>query len=333
MNLHKPFWGDAAWWDEAISRAVDSADGGVANARITHMHYELSLALRAVLGPDAGANFHTWAVWGSRKARTTIQRQDVPGIRPLAALAGATLGFTAGTVRALWWPPAISGAVVNAVEAGVAGWRDVEHLLDDSARQILGGNRTVLDDIGRQSARFVATFLGGGDPALLEEFLTGLRPGPPPEGQDLLCSAFTHWTQSLAAVTRKAKHELVLLGNLEVILHEHHRLQPYIEAAMPEPWRAEVTRALLRFDIGAEQLSVAADVPAPGSKEFPASLVLLENPELCAFMDRWDRTPNALGGSRARDWSVLGDRMNYIVDLFRTRHLAAHLFDPPDPEG
>ena len=136
MNLHEPFWADAAWWDEVISRAVDTVDGADANARITHMHYELSMALRAVLGADAGANFHTWAVWGSRKARTTIQGGDVPGIRPLAALAGATLGFTASALRALWWPVAIGGAAVSAVESGVAGWRDVDHLLEASARQI-----------------------------------------------------------------------------------------------------------------------------------------------------------------------------------------------------
>lgn len=330
VTLHPEKWGDAQWWDDAISEAVDTEDGVLGNARITQMHYELSEGLRAVLGKDAGANFHSWAVWGSRKARSTIQRNDVPGIRSLGALAGGALGLTAHTMRALWWPPAIAGAAFGAVQGGVAGWRDVEHLLDTSARQILGGNRTVLDDIGRQSGRYVATFLGNGpDPSLLAGFLEGVSHGPPPDGQDLLKEAFAHWTSSRRAPDIKARHELMLLGNLKVILHEHHRLQPYIEAAMPESWRQEVTRLLLRFDIGDENLSVSRDVPQAGSKEFPITLVELENPELLAFMRRWDRTPNELAGSGARDWAVLEDRMNYIVDLFRTRHLAAGLFAEP----
>ena len=330
MTLNKKFWGDADWWDRQITEAVETVDGVAANARITQMHHELSHGLRAVLGEDAGANFHTWAVWGSRKARTTIQQQDVPGIKPLAALAGGALGLSAGAIRALWWPPAIVGAAVNAVQSGVAGWRDVEHLLETSSKQILGGNRTVLDDIGRQSGRFVATFFGRRpDPATLAEFLVDVAPGRAPHGQELLKEAFTHWSSARRASSLKAKHELMLLGNLKVILHEHHRLQPYIEAAMPSGWREPVTRLLLRFDVGNEELSVASDVPAAGSKEFPNTLILLENPDLRAFMRRWDRTPNDLGGSRARDWSELGDRMNYIVDLFRTRHMAPHLFDEP----
>ncbi len=332
VTRNRKFWSDEAWWDTQISAAVETADGGTANTLITRMHHELSLGLRAVLGDDAGANFHTWAVWGSRKARTTIERQDVPGIRPLAALAGGALGFTAGVAQSLWWPPGIVTAAVAAVQSGVAGWRDVDNLLDTSARQILQGNRMVLDDIGRQSGRYIATFLGQNpDPARLAQFLVGVAPGPPPDGQELLSEAFTHWTAARRAPSLKGKHELVLLGNLKAILHEHHRLQPYIEAAMPEAWREHVTRLLLSFDVGNEQLSVSADVPASGSKEFPNTLIELEDPDLQAFMRRWDRTPNDLGGSRARDWSDLRDRMNYIVDLFRTRHLSEHLFEPPEP--
>ena len=43
----------------------------------------------------------------------------------------------------------------------------------------------------------------------------------------------------------------------------------------------------------------------------------------------WDRTPNDLVGSRAADWSNIRDRMNFIVDLFRSRHLDEGLFCDP----
>jgi len=43
---------------------------------ITRLHFFLSTALREVVGPEAGANFHSWAVWGSRKAGVTIRQED-----------------------------------------------------------------------------------------------------------------------------------------------------------------------------------------------------------------------------------------------------------------
>lgn len=42
-----------------------------------------------------------------------------------------------------------------------------------------------------------------------------------------------------------------------------------------------------------------------------------------------DRTPNDTAGSAARDWGDLGDRMNLIVDLFRTRQQDRVLYDQP----
>jgi hypothetical protein len=47
---------------------------------------------------------------------------------------------------------------------------------------------------------------------------------------------------------------------------------------------------------------------------------------------KWDWTPNALLGSGATDWAEIGQRMNYIVDLFRSRHLEDHLFAAPFTE-
>ena len=51
--------------------------------------------LQAVTGPDAGANFHTWAVWGSRKAGVTIRQEDLG-----EALKNATV--VSGIVGLLW---------------------------------------------------------------------------------------------------------------------------------------------------------------------------------------------------------------------------------------
>jgi hypothetical protein len=100
----------------AIDRAVGETDPELANLLITQTHHELGLALRALIGPDAGANFHAWATWGSREAGTTIRMDDVHGLRR--------------------FPPA----------------RPALHRARD---RISAGNRLVLDEIGREAVRFV----------------------------------------------------------------------------------------------------------------------------------------------------------------------------------
>src|SRR5689334_12827938 len=87
-----PAWASRAWWDERIGVAIATPDPVLCNLRITLAHYELSCALHAVLGADSGGNFHTWAVWGSKKAGSTIRQEDVPHLRGTAALLGGTLG-------------------------------------------------------------------------------------------------------------------------------------------------------------------------------------------------------------------------------------------------
>src|SRR5689334_17796889 len=133
-----------AWWMDQIDEAITTPDPVLANLRITVVHYRLSLALRSVLGPDSGANFHTWATWGSRKAGTTIRQEDVPHLRLLAGLAGGGLGLlglaVVGQGRAAGVPALLGGWGLQAL---------TRQGLDQASRQILGGNITVLDDIGR----------------------------------------------------------------------------------------------------------------------------------------------------------------------------------------
>jgi len=79
-------------------------------------------------------------------------------------------------------------------------------------------------------------------------------------------------------------------------------------------------------------LKLGNDVPPPSAFEkdiFPPHLRTIENPELRTVLKEFDRTPDSLKGSAAKDWSKLDQRMNYIVDLFRSRQSDPHLFDPP----
>jgi len=278
-----------------IDTAIDGGDPVLSNVRMTFAHMELSRALRAITGEDSGANFHTWAVWGSKKAGRTIRQEDVP-----------------------WLPRSlIRGALARA------------------ARQIFAGNVTVLDDIGRETARFVCAFSNPSErtETNLERWLQPLRRGPAEiGGQDLLREAYRHYFLAAASPPSDRRDELMLTANLLAILHEHHRLDPYIDAAMPRVVRSVVTRHLLTFSIGTDAMRVSRDVTRRGRSQFPATLQTIELPELDALLHGrggLDRTPNSVRGSAARDWSELGDRMNFIVDLFRTRQFDDNLFAAP----
>jgi hypothetical protein len=86
-------WSDQAWWHARIDHAIDVRHPVLSNLRITLVHRELSLALRRLIGDDSGANFHTWAVWGSKTAGRTIRREDLPvpmrAVTPSGVLGGA----------------------------------------------------------------------------------------------------------------------------------------------------------------------------------------------------------------------------------------------------
>ena len=334
-------WTDETWWRAEIDAAIDGRDPVLSNVRITFAHRQLSLALRQITGPGSGANFHTWAVWGSKKAGRTIRREDVPWLpRATTTLgAGATVAVLRRAPRTRLLAAAVTaGAAVNAL---------THRVLSRTATQIFDGNVTVLDDIGRQTARFVSTFLDPADRTddELERFLAPLRTGPAHEGgQELLRVAYRHYLEVARTPPSDERDERMLTANLLAILHEHHRLDPYIDAAMPRLLRPLVTRYLLTFSLGPEVMRVSRDVTARGTAAFPETLRTIELPELARLLDGpggadgpggvdgqagLDRTPDSLLGSGARDWTELTDRMNFIVDLFRTRQFDENLFAPP----
>ena len=336
MRACHPDWLDENWWQREIAAVVCDPDPVRCNLRITAAHDRLSLALRDIVGHDAGANFHTWAVWGSKKAGATIRHDDTRQLRRFVSLTSALVGGStlALTTRLHGRRARLIGILASAtLTAGPV--LELRRQLRGTSRHVLGGNRSVLEDIGLPTAGFVAAFHAcpEPDPDRLARFLTTLRPGPTATGgQVLLRRAYTHYYRARWASTLDARHEQMLLANYCAILHEHLRLDPYISAAIRRPWRRWVTDRLLSFTVGAEAMHVGRDVSATADGAFPETLQVLVDAELLSFLNGnagWDRTPDDLLGSSATDWAVIGDRMNYIVDLFRSRHLQTTLFDEP----
>jgi hypothetical protein len=80
----------------SIEAAVAQRDPVRSNLKITLAHHALSERLRAMTGEDSGANFHSWAVWGSKKAGVTIRREDLDNALFNASWVAGVVGLIVG---------------------------------------------------------------------------------------------------------------------------------------------------------------------------------------------------------------------------------------------
>ena len=74
------------------------------------------------------------------------------------------------------------------------------------------------------------------------------------------------------------------------------------------------------------------DVPPIDADDFPSSLQKLNDPELLTFLngaDGWDVNRDSLKNTKASDWTNIKQRMGYIVNLFRSRHLDQQVVASP----
>lgn len=337
-----PEYFDQNYWAREIAEAIETSDPSLSNRRITLVHYKLSQVLHAVTGTDAGANFHTWAVWGSRKAGVTIRQEDLGEALRNATVVSGIVGLLVGLmVSALsisfWltqlpWAIVIPSGLLGMFCGALTGRWIATYSRRDAARLVLEGNRIVLEDIGKQTARFVALFhrKPEADSASLEAFLAELRRGETASGgQDLLRRAFTNYYTARYTDDLKQKHECTYFANCLAVLHEHIRLEPYIKRSMPFIIRKCATKRLMQFDVGQVKLRVSEEVPPIEGVPFPPSLHQLSSQELADFLNGENGWGGDLVTTPARDWTRIRDRMRYIVQLFRAMHLDQSVFSEP----
>ncbi|REJ96791.1 MAG: hypothetical protein DWQ34_03265, partial [Planctomycetota bacterium] len=302
-------------WDTLITEAIETPDAVLSNFRITRVHYLLSTALQEAVGPDAGANFHSWAVWGSRKAGITIRKADKDQASRDAMIVAGVVGGAVGAIVG-WLTASTAGWSITAamglwVPAGTLAGGGCGRLLaaytrNAASRSILEGNRTVLDDIGRLTARYLAYAAAVPQPssADFDEFLAKFTPGPTDEGgQDLLRRAFEQYEAARRSSDPKVRHEANYFANCLAVLHEHIRLQPYISRSLPFLIKKCVTERLMTYSVGKKQLAVHEDVPPLAGEPFPATLKDLQNKELNEFLNGphgWDPGRGTLANTRAR---------------------------------
>ena len=308
-----------------IRLALREPDPVLANLKITRCHYLLAQALQRTLGEGAGANFHSWAVWGSRKAGVTIRQEDLDQAKRDGSVVGSAVGALVGLGCGwlLGWAPGwLPAAALLGAGCGLAvGQLIIRRSRKRSADLILAGNRTVLEDIGLQTARFVDLLAPAPE---LAGFLAGL-PSPSEAAQPaLLRQAFTQYFEAYRTHDPAEKQRAAYLGNCFAVWHEHVRLEPYIQGAMPLIIRRCVTQRLLQFDIGPLRLAVAQDVPVPDTLAAPVAPASAQAASALGLLRAV--SGHALDGAKtlpetaARDWTQIKERMRYVFALFHAFH-------------
>jgi hypothetical protein len=297
-------------WIGAVEDACAEPGLARSNQLITRLHYLLSEALADRLGREGGPNFHSWAVWGSRKAGVTIRQEDldsaIGNATVTAGVVGSLIGAATGVFAGRWlrWGPDYITAVIGAAIGILAGrWSGRKIAIwsrGKAAKLMLRGNQIVLQDIGEQSSRFLELLENGATSEGRESFFAGLRPGPTERhGQDRLATAFRSYLAAFDSNDLTVKRAAMIVGNCEIVYHEHIRLEPYIRGAMPFIVRRCATQRLMTYEIGERVLTVAEDLPG-----LP--------------------TPTA-----ARNWAKIEERMRYVFALFREFHNAPEVFSSP----
>jgi len=331
-----------------VQRIAAFEDACVRNLRITDAYARLSAAVRDRIGE--GANWCSFATWASRQAGCTVRGEDF-GDRLADLLQGEwqarrpLLGLWRFLLRrGLLNPKSRLGRVVHTIHSPFDAF-------ERASDAVAVGNLKVFAEIGREFARYL-------DTPDLDEFLATLPPGPPPEGQDWLRRAFTHYHEARGESQHHRRAQLMLLANLEIGFHEQTRLQPEIQRAMEagavtaEDLQerlpgvrllllvfAPLVRRYRRFARDLTRQAISATLMVlrmPDatlqlgnnlSAAIPPALSPCDEPALLELLSTVE--PRNCPGCGANDWADLRERMHYIFHLFRAYHEEPRLFDAP----
>lgn len=215
------------------------------NLRITQCYDELSAVFASRI--NLGANWCTFATWASKQAGQTIRKEDLKRLLEIRFSMEAAPAQAAAQFAQAAGPASAQQAAALQRQALSPG--NFTSALDLASDAVGRGNKKVFDEIGREFARFFLACLQDERPDIekIAGFCAALRPGDPPEGQQYLRQAFSHYYAAMFEADAKARAELLLLANIEVGFHEQTRLQPEIAEALDAGLisTVEFTRRLL----------------------------------------------------------------------------------------
>ncbi len=350
-----------------LERIIDMQDAVLRNLLITQRYHDLSRALAGMLGED-NVNWSTFATWASKTAGQSIRNEEIPA-SILELLDRASKLDRAVD----WLNERLFGSASARALERLDVIERIKRTVADVSGVIAEGNLKVFRELAPEFLRAVHAFRADTvySASTIERFIERFRAGPATEGgQDLLKSAFRNYYLARFAQDSKQKAELILLANGQVGLHEQTRLQPNIKDALDAPvedllaghmhdhltqsgveptrealdpllsgvagaWRHAATHFLMKLALpGNQRLSLGANVPplSPAA-DFPTALRALSLPQLLAFAEHYLSTLDSDAGTAAHDWADLEQRMDFILDLFRSRQQTRDLLDPPFTEA
>ncbi len=303
-----------------IDRICAQTNPVLRNLQITDYYHDVAVGLRDMIGPQGGNNWPAWACWASKHVGEHIRREDLPFLR-------GTCKVTA-TLAHYLLPPGLRNIIWGPNDA-----------MDRAHEAIASANKAIFERTTPHFTRFISTFSGDKelDEAKWTKFASHFRPGTYEEGgEEMLWAGFRSYYEAMFEPDPKKKAELVLLGNTHVVYDEQMHAHEEINEALPWYAGRPVTSMSLYLDTPTETLRLGKDLPVrPDGKLFPPLLESLENPELKKAFQAFSRAnglnpaEGTLEGSRCVDYRSLDERMNLIVNVFRTRHDDASLFQAP----
>ena len=333
---------------EQVKRISAVVDPVIRNLQITECYSRLAAAVARRMYPCA--NWCSFATWASKQAGATIRGEDtLDDLR-------RELGRSAELLHPIdsFWRLLLRWGLLQR-DTAFGRWVASLHTPFDAVQlasdAVAEGNLKVFAEIGLAFADYLAQCPAEAAPDSAEvvAFIDGLRPGPPPDGQDYLKSAFVAYQAQGTVADRVQRAQLIVLANLQIGLHEQTRLQPQILAAMnsavagvetgfglrmrdrvlqrhlTELSRLVITRAMMVLTLPGAALSLVESIARP----FPGDLRVIDNPNLRELVGEYGVLPPALDACGAQDWSILTQRMRYISHLFRAYHEYEKLADAP----
>ncbi len=347
--------------DPSVGDIAGMADPVLRNLWITQRYHEFAVALRDA-GYGGEATWCAFAVWASKTAGATI-RGDV-----LPARANQLLFDNEATHAALHrFNHGLVGRLVQDLTHNHLS-KLIEGVSRDVSRQIATGNVLVFAELAPVfSALLHAHELKPASAKeLAATFAPALASLGTGADAASAATAFDSYGRALFAPAERTT--LILQANILAVAHEQRRLQPAISAALnaaisdtleklvddivrhlpiaaarhaldgltddlckvlDEAWDTALTESIMQLVTASETFDLRRDVPPLTDGMFPSGLRQLTGTAAESAFAQWDKTGGSGTPSGAHDWAVLDERMNFIVNLFRSRQNDGSLFDPP----
>lgn len=346
---------------ESVRKVIANSDPVSRNLQITQSYHGLSLALDEVLD-GFNLSWCAFATWASKEAGRVIRNEEVPKpLRRFLDLDVRQQGFWRRLVPGSWLRhPSFLRYIrctVEDVASNVAeGNRLVYSLLAPlfasflelvrhHHRPELAQLKLFLAELERDSE--IGEALQG---AFRSYYAARFTTDPKARAEHIFtANALVGWHEQIRLQTAI---DAALRGPIRNALDDPQRLlwrtwpipkwlrrlgaatfrtlfAPAIRR-FEDDWARTVTESFMSLTTPGSRLELGKDVPPlPDGTAYPVDLRELDSREANEVVANLDRTPDTTHGSAARDWTRLADRMNYIIDYFRSRQQSRELLAAP----